>query len=210
MSVKNTSFHPAPEVQEFITSYVIQEGTDGVNEPFFSPPLAMSGFIIAVVNSNGALNAKIDDRNFFTDNTVATGQFTSPIYGELVGKCKVILVFLKPTVLHRLLGNDLSELTNTSKPLSELLGHEEADVLWNDLTAQSDNQKQIDILDNFFKNRIPINEQEDKFERVLNLENVIVPGFSTGAQIASNVGLAQNNPEFPDKLMENTTLQRKN
>ncbi|WP_296618312.1 alpha/beta hydrolase [Marivirga sp.] len=40
----------------------------------------------------------------------------------------------------------------------------------------------------------------------LNLENVIVTGFSAGAQIASNVGLAQNNPEFPDQLMEGISI----
>jgi acetyl esterase/lipase len=34
----------------------------------------------------------------------------------------------------------------------------------------------------------------------LNLENVIVTGFSAGAHIATNVGLAQNNPEYPYKL----------
>jgi acetyl esterase/lipase len=36
----------------------------------------------------------------------------------------------------------------------------------------------------------------------LNLENVIVTGFSAGAHIATNVGLAQNNPEYPNKLDE--------
>lgn len=34
----------------------------------------------------------------------------------------------------------------------------------------------------------------------LNLENVILTGFSAGAHIATNVGLAQNNPEYPNKL----------
>ncbi len=34
----------------------------------------------------------------------------------------------------------------------------------------------------------------------LNLSQIIVTGFSAGAQIATNVGLAQNNPSFPDKL----------
>ncbi|MEB2783026.1 alpha/beta hydrolase [Algoriphagus persicinus] len=34
----------------------------------------------------------------------------------------------------------------------------------------------------------------------LNLDNVIVTGFSAGAHIATNVGLAQNNPEYPNKL----------
>ncbi len=34
----------------------------------------------------------------------------------------------------------------------------------------------------------------------LNLENVIMTGFSAGAHIATNVGLAQNNPEYSNKL----------
>lgn len=34
----------------------------------------------------------------------------------------------------------------------------------------------------------------------LNLKNIILTGFSAGAQIATNVGLAQNNPSFPDQL----------
>ena len=34
----------------------------------------------------------------------------------------------------------------------------------------------------------------------LNLSQIIVTGFSAGAQIATNVGIAQNNPSFPDKL----------
>ncbi len=34
----------------------------------------------------------------------------------------------------------------------------------------------------------------------LNLSQIIVTGFSAGAQIATNVGLGQNNPSFPDKL----------
>ncbi|MBB4078034.1 acetyl esterase/lipase [Lewinella aquimaris] len=34
----------------------------------------------------------------------------------------------------------------------------------------------------------------------LKLDNIIVTGFSAGAQIATNVGLAQNNPSFPDRL----------
>lgn len=34
----------------------------------------------------------------------------------------------------------------------------------------------------------------------LNLSNVIVTGFSAGAHIATNVGLSQNNSEYPNKL----------
>jgi len=34
----------------------------------------------------------------------------------------------------------------------------------------------------------------------LNLNSIIVTGFSAGAHIATNVGLSQNNPEYPHKL----------
>ncbi|MCL6257714.1 alpha/beta hydrolase [Aquiflexum sp. TKW24L] len=40
----------------------------------------------------------------------------------------------------------------------------------------------------------------------LNLDNVIVTGFSAGAHIATNVGLAQNNPEYPNKLDEGIVI----
>ncbi|WP_224484721.1 alpha/beta hydrolase [Robertkochia aurantiaca] len=45
---------------------------------------------------------------------------------------------------------------------------------------------------NYLKNR---NNEYD-----LRLDNIIVTGFSAGAQIATNVALAQNNPSFPDEL----------
>lgn len=34
----------------------------------------------------------------------------------------------------------------------------------------------------------------------LNLNNIIVTGFSAGAHIATNVGVSQNNAEYPSKL----------
>jgi acetyl esterase/lipase len=40
----------------------------------------------------------------------------------------------------------------------------------------------------------------------LNLDKVIVTGFSAGAHIATNVGLAQNNPEYPNKLGEGIVI----
>jgi acetyl esterase/lipase len=40
----------------------------------------------------------------------------------------------------------------------------------------------------------------------LNLNNVIVTGFSAGAHIATNVGLAQNNPEYPNQLNKGITI----
>lgn len=41
----------------------------------------------------------------------------------------------------------------------------------------------------------------------LNLDNIILTGFSAGAQIATNVGLAQNNVSFPDELSDGLTIK---
>ncbi len=43
-------------------------------------------------------------------------------------------------------------------------------------------------------------------EYTLNLNNIILTGFSAGAQIATNVGLSQNNPEYPDKLEDGINI----
>jgi acetyl esterase/lipase len=48
--------------------------------------------------------------------------------------------------------------------------------------------------------------QANSAEYDLNLENVIVTGFSAGAHIATNVGLAQNNLEYPNKLDKGITI----
>ena len=40
----------------------------------------------------------------------------------------------------------------------------------------------------------------------LNLYNVILTGFSAGAHIATNVGVWQNNPEYPNKLNDGITI----
>ncbi|MEB2787174.1 AraC family transcriptional regulator [Algoriphagus persicinus] len=198
--MKNSSYTPIPELQEFIASYVIQEVPEGETEPFFSPPLAMSGFIFTVANSSGFITAKIDNRDFFTENAVATGQVTAPVYGQMVGEVKSILVFFKPTGMHRLFRNDLSELTNTSKTLSEFLGQEEADRLWRNLTDHSDNQKQIEVLNSFFKERLPTEEKEDRFEEVLDYIHATKGGI-TLADIAQNSSYSRKTLERHFKKM---------
>lgn len=165
--IKPVSYLPAPELQDFIASYGIMEIPEGETESYFSPPLAMSGFIINIIGKQGNLISKIEGKDFFTETAVATGQVTAPVYGSMTGAVKSILVFFKPTGMHRLFGNDLSEITNRSMRLSKLLGEEEAGSLWDDLITEPDNEKQIDILNDFFRKRIPVREEPDKFEIVL-------------------------------------------
>ncbi len=160
------NFLPSPQLQDFIAAYGILEIPEGEVESYFSPPLALSGFIINL--GKGKVIGKIKDRDFFTEAAVATGQVTSPIYGELFGEVKSIMVFFKPTGMHRLFKNNLSELTNRSKNLSDFLGKKEANLLLDKLIANNKNTDQVQILNDFFSGRIPDKNQDFKFEKILD------------------------------------------
>lgn len=160
------TYYPPPELRKFIASYGVMDIPAGHREPYFSPPLAMSGFIINLGRDRGKVVSKIDGRHFFTENAVATGQVTSPVYGELIGAVKSFMIFFRPTGMHCLFGNDLSELTNTSKPLSEFLSREESSLLYENLRSQTERENEIGILNNFFRQRIPADEDEN-FDAVL-------------------------------------------
>lgn len=166
--IQPVTFLPPPELQEFVASYGIMKIPEGHMEPYFSPPLALSGFIINLGSNSGKVNAKINGREFFTANAVATGQVTSPVYGKLVGEVISILTFFKPTGMHRLFGNDLSELTNSSKTLYDFLDQHEAQDLYDRLAAEGEMKQQVEILNNFFSKRIPSPNEPDKFEEVLD------------------------------------------
>ena len=163
-----TTYYPSSRLKEYIASYGVIEIPEGQSEPYFSPPLALSGFIINLGNDGGKVVCKIGDKDFFTENAVATGQVTIPVHGEMRGQVKSFLVFFKPTGMHRLFGNDLSELTNSSKTLSELLGEKEACQLWESLVSKSETEQQIEALDDFFLSRIPETNERDSFETVLD------------------------------------------
>lgn len=165
---KPSNFLPAPELKPYIAAYGILEIPEGETESYFSPPLALSGFIFNLAKNRGFTRSRIENRDFFTDNAVVTGQVTAPVYGEMVGELKSLMIFFRPSGMHRLFGNDLSELTNTSKPLSDFLGQNEADLLLKDLTTQSENEKQIAVLNEFFRSRIPAEEKDEKFEKILD------------------------------------------
>lgn len=159
---------PPPELQEYIASYGILDIPKGKTESYFSPPLAMSGFIINLGPNRDYVNCKIEGRDFFTEPAVASGQVTAPVYGKLIGEVKSFLIFFKPTGMHRLFGNDLSKLTNTSIPLSKFLGPAESGLLYNNLISQHSKERKIEVLNEFFRRKRPLDKEEDQFEAVLD------------------------------------------
>lgn len=49
-----------------------------------------------------------------------------------------------------------------------------------------------------------LNENNDDYS--LNMKNIVVTGFSAGAHMATNVGVSQNNPKYPNKLNSGITI----
>ncbi len=141
---------------------------EGVTEPYFSPPLAMSGFILEPINHPDCIVAKTADRDFFTDFAVVTGQVTSPVYGQLVGNVRSVMVFFKPLGIHQLFGLDMAKLTNTFMKLEDLIGIEEKQDLMSSLGKETKVEDVAAKLDAFFLRQTPSNNDTDKIQPVLD------------------------------------------
>ncbi len=162
------TFSPAPGLAPFIAQYGMVEIPEGVTASYFSPPLGLSGIIVHTETTAAMTYPKLAGHDFFTDNAVATGQITIPVYGQIIGKVKSIMVFFQPLGMHLLFGIDMATLTNTSIPLGGLLGQPAANSLMECLRANQDSAQQVAVLDAFFLRLTPACRDASKLVRVLD------------------------------------------
>ncbi len=162
------TYFPDARLQRFIACYGVLEVPAGISEPYFSPPLGLSGIIIQTIFDHEPMLAHIDDRIFFKERAVVTGQVTKPVYGTLQGRMKAFLIFFTPLGMYELFGNDMAELTNKSIPLKQFLGEPTCATLIQKLTADQSTDHQIKILDQFFINTNPAGKNFEKLRKVLN------------------------------------------
>ena len=71
-----TNYFPATELRDYILSYGILDVPASVDQPYFSPPIGLSSFIIHTVNTLNTIVAKIENRDHYTAEAVASGQVT--------------------------------------------------------------------------------------------------------------------------------------
>lgn len=162
------NYLPAEHLRNYILSYGILKFPEGVSEPYFSPPIALSGFIIHTINTQNIIVARIGEKDHYTEMAVATGQVTQPVYGHNIGQARILLVFFHPMGMHQLFGTDMATLTNTSLPLKEFLGPQRAGDLLKKLMADQEDEHQVNVLDDFFADQCPIqNELLDRFRKML-------------------------------------------
>lgn len=158
-------FLPPPSLSPYIAFYGITEEGEGFSEPYVSPPLGLCGFILYL---KGHSDDHLDGKPFLKDNYCATGQITSTMMGTITGPVKVVLVFIHPCGLYQLFGIDMSALTNTSQPLSELIGKEESKQLIDRLQAATDHEAMIYMLNEFFLAQQPVFEIAPKVKEALD------------------------------------------
>jgi len=163
------NYLPAANLRSYILSYGILKIPEGASESYFSPPIALSGFIIHTINTKNRLVAKIGERDHITEKAVASGQVTQPVYGQHFGQLRILMVFFHPMGMHQLFGTDMATLTNTSVPLNDFLGMKTADELMKSLMACQEDKHQVRVLDDFFSKQRPIqNGLLDRFRKVLD------------------------------------------
>lgn len=145
-------FLPPDSLKPYIAFYGIFDVGEGIDVPYVSPPLGLSGFILSF---NNIINARINEKLFLNDQYCVTGQVTAPIVGNIRSNEKIVMVFIQPCGLHQFFGIDMSSLTNTSIPLTKLLGEDEANHLIEQLKNAPDHESIIQTLNAFFLLHLP-------------------------------------------------------
>lgn len=170
--IQRKNYPTTDALQDYVDSYGIIEVPEGQTEPYFSPPLAMSGMIIQIINSNDSMVVKLNGEDFFMDQAVATGQVTTSVHGQIVGHAKSLLVFFKPLGMYQLFGTDMSTLTNTAARLEDFLGQKQSDTLLNALRDSKKDEDQIQVLDEFFLKQVTTAPNVDDLSEVLDYMHV--------------------------------------
>lgn len=159
------SFPVSNVLESCIHSYGIIEEPEGFSEPFVSPPLGFSGFIMC---TEGDTDAFINGERFVHHKAVASGQVTFPVTGSVTGKVKSIMVFFQPTGMYRLFEFDMSKLTNASMDLHQFLGIEKAQGLLKKIKDVTCNETIVDILNQFFLSHLTETDNTADIKNVLD------------------------------------------
>ncbi|MGN6250088.1 MAG: helix-turn-helix domain-containing protein [Ginsengibacter sp.] len=180
-------FTPPEALMPYIAFYGIWDLGEGFSEPYVSPPLGYCGLIICL---DEPINARLNGNLFMKDKYCATGQVTVPMIGDVMGKNKILMAFIHPTGLYQLFGIDMSHLTNTSMPLSQLLGKEECDKLISELKKAPGNDEMIQVMNELFLSQLPPFEIAPKVAQALeyiheNKGNVSVKNIENYCYITS-------------------------
>ncbi len=151
--IQPVHYAPPQELADYVSFYGFMESEKNLSEPYISPPLGLSGFIIMLHGTN---RPTINGVPMMKHPHVATGQATAPVVGEIIGRNKTIMVFMPPLGMYQLFGCTMAALTNTSLPLSEFLGQEEYETLMEQLLTVKSNEEQIAVLNAFFLAQKPV------------------------------------------------------
>lgn len=160
-----THFLPPDSLAPYIAFYGIFDLEEGFYEPYVAPPLGLCGFILSF---NSIIDATTNGKLFMKGQHCATGQITAPMVGSVRGGEKIVMVFIQPCGLYQLFGIDMSELTNTSMLLHDLLGNDKANEFIEQLKSADDHAAIIETLNTFFLSYLPGLEIDPKVQQAID------------------------------------------
>ena len=166
------SFFPADNrLSEYIFSYGLMEIAEGLTVPLLSPPNGLSGFLIRIKSDkNGEVIGKdIEGNPIAYQPSYVIGQTTFPITGYAKGQLSFLVVFFQPLGLNQLFGCNMQPLANKSVDLMVFLGATKAQQLVDELKTKNSIAAQLDILNDFFLQQIPANEDTVILKKSLEL-----------------------------------------
>ena len=167
----NYAFYPTDNrLSEYIFSYGTIDGYATEPYPLLSPPNGLTGFLIRIGKNDFDVVAQD-----FRGNPIAhqpsyvIGQITRPITGYTVGPVKFLVVFFQPLGMCQLFGKKMSALTDKSEDFFDFLGHATAQNLMEILKTDDNLERQINVLNHFFLNLIPVKDDCAELKNVLQL-----------------------------------------
>jgi AraC-like DNA-binding protein len=170
--MQNLSHFPVDDrLSDFIVSYGVISFNAKEFTPLITSPNGFTGFLIKMSSSDDFESSPVD----FQGNPIAhqphyvIGQTTFPIVGTLKGQTEYLVVFFQPLGLYQLFGGDMSLLTNKAKHLSDFLGKEIFENLFQNIISKNDIILQIEILNQFFLNQERVYDNYSVVNNALNL-----------------------------------------
>ncbi|MEB0260297.1 MULTISPECIES: AraC family transcriptional regulator [unclassified Mucilaginibacter] len=162
----------------------------GATAPLISPPNGLTGFLIRVkCDKDGVVVGKDFKGNPIAHQpSYAIGQTTYPITGHAVGQLTFLVVFFQPMGMYQLFGYNTDAITNKSVDLLDFLGQKIGERLIAELVLADDREQQLEILNSFFLNRIPIEDNCGDLKKVLVLIHESQGGISI-IKIADSSGI---------------------
>ena len=143
-------FQPGHLLKDFINRHILlkEENSSRSTVLFQIPPTGYCGLGIHLSGNSVSVNG------LETASAFLIGQFTRRIKVQYNGDLAVLVSFFNPSQLFRLFAFSMHKLTDTTVPLSAVIGEGYSQKLLNEIQETPDDIKKVSLLENFLLAKI--------------------------------------------------------